>query len=182
MANKKRKSRASSAKPGAALRGLTGSDHAALDAFVRGNAWLKSLLCTLARRGVALRRDHPARARTLLEVLSVYPLFKAGRFLFDLLELEDFMIDGEPPGVMPSALNAAALAQLAFFLNQLKSAVDGNASAAAAPRPEIPADVVIGPTDSDLPPLEAGYYLYEDVVLGALVTSGPLLEARDQAR
>lgn len=30
-------------------------------------------------------------------------------------------------------------------------------------------------SDDELPPLEAGFYLYEDIVLGALVVLGPLL-------
>jgi len=39
-----------------------------------------------------MRRDEPERARGLLEALGVWPLYKGGQFLFDLLEWEDFML------------------------------------------------------------------------------------------
>jgi hypothetical protein len=149
-----------------------------LATLVQGNEWLRSLLCTLARRGVALRKREPTRARALLDELSVYPVYKAGRFLFDLLELEDFMVDGDPPPILSSALDGTAVVRLGGILRRLAAAVDGSIAAGGATLPE-GANVDIGaPVDADeLPPLEAGYYLYDDVVLGAVATAGPVLAA-----
>jgi len=72
-------------------------DAAVLDLVHRSNARLRAALCTVARHGVAMRRDEPERARGLLEALGVWPLYKGGQFLFDLLEWEDFMLDGDTP-------------------------------------------------------------------------------------
>ena len=52
------------------------------------------LLCTLARRGKALERHQPERAAFLLAALRPHPLYKAGRLAFDMLEIEDLMLDG----------------------------------------------------------------------------------------
>ena len=52
------------------------------------------LLCTLARRGKALERDQPERAALLLTALRPHPLYKGGRLAFDMLEIEDLMLDG----------------------------------------------------------------------------------------
>ncbi len=54
------------------------------------------LLCTLARRGKALEARHPERAAFLLAVLRPHPLYKGGRLAFDMLEIEDLMLDGLP--------------------------------------------------------------------------------------
>jgi hypothetical protein len=52
------------------------------------------LLCTLARRGKALERHEPERAAFLLAALRPHPLYKGGRLAFDMLEIEDLMLDG----------------------------------------------------------------------------------------
>jgi hypothetical protein len=52
------------------------------------------LLCTLARRGKALERDEPGRVEFLLMAVRSHPLYKGGRLAFDMLEIEDLMLDG----------------------------------------------------------------------------------------
>ena len=142
----------------------------------RGNEWLRAVLCTMARRGVAFRRAHPERASALLEALSTLPLFKGGHFLFDLMEWEDFMLDGPAPPIVPTVLDAAALFRIAAFLEHAKALFDGGAAS------ELSGLQVAGGalSDTDLPPLEAGFYLYQDVVLGALASTAPLLAAARQ--
>lgn len=110
------------------------------------NVAMRGLLCTLARLGVAFRRAEPARARDWADELSVHPFYKGGQFLFDLLEWEDFMLDGPPPPVLDGTYLTDALRPLLGLLGQ-------------APIPEPPAF-------GDLPALEAGFFLYRDVVLG----------------
>lgn len=58
------------------------------------------LLCTLARRGKALERDAPQRAALLLDAVRFHPLYKGGRLTFDMLEIEDLMLDGSPADSM----------------------------------------------------------------------------------
>lgn len=139
----------------------------------RGNDWLRAVLCTLARRGVAFRNAHPERAGALLEVLATLPLFKGGHFLFDLMEWEDFMLDGPAPPIVPTVLDAAALFRIAAFLERTKTFFDGGVV------PELSGLQVTGGamTDVDLPPLEAGFYLYQDAVLGVFTSAAPLLAA-----
>ncbi|RKT53714.1 lectin-like domain-containing protein [Saccharothrix australiensis] len=78
-------------------------DLATLGFVHQANLRLRAVLCTLARRGVALRQAEPERARQILDALAPWPLYKGGQFLFDLLEWEDFMVDGEPPPVLSHA-------------------------------------------------------------------------------
>ncbi|MBG0854041.1 hypothetical protein I2W78_19865 [Streptomyces spinoverrucosus] len=75
----------------------------------RGNSRTRAVLCTLARHGVALRLTQPHRADTLLQALAPWPVFKAGQFLFDLLEWEDFMTHGPAPALMSEAELRGAL-------------------------------------------------------------------------
>jgi hypothetical protein len=155
-------------------------DLLALDLVGRGSAWLRAVLCTLARRGVALRNRDPARAQAILHALEVSPLYKGGHFLFDLLEWEDFMVDGPPPPLVPTALDARALARLTHFLSGLRAQLDGALDVPGVESVEnvVPADAAPGPSpdaDADLPPLEAGFFLYEDVILGVVQAVGGVL-------
>ncbi|SDP52186.1 hypothetical protein SAMN04487981_12537 [Streptomyces sp. cf386] len=96
-------------------------DAAVLDLVRRSNARTRAVLCTLARHGVAMRHEEPERAARLLEALGVWPVYKGGQFLFDLLEWEDFMLDGDPPPpIRPQDLAAA----LRLPLRLLSEAVD----------------------------------------------------------
>lgn len=149
---------------------LAAEDLRALQAIQRGNEWLRAILCTLARRGVAFRKKYSERASEILMILAPLPYYKAGQFLFDLMEWEDFMLDGPTPPVLTSALDVRALKRLASLLNTIQATLDGSQAAAAPPdlfgqllQVEITSLIV---DDRQLPPLEAGFYLYQDVVLG----------------
>ncbi len=96
----------------------TPDDRELLEEVAGGNAWLRSVLCTLARRGTRIRREQPERASALLDALAAWPWFKAGQFLFDLMEWEDFMVDGPAPPELPSALDAVAWERLARRLRE----------------------------------------------------------------
>jgi uncharacterized repeat protein (TIGR01451 family) len=178
---------------GSALRE---GDRAAMRFLARANTGLRAVLCTLARRGVAIRQDDPQRARHILDALASWPFYKGGQFLFDLLEWEDFMIDGEPPPVLSRAeLGAlldlpvrwadtavtavethapdplrriAATPQLRWLADTARSTLHGvvrGLTEVLAPPPGAP-DADAGATDDALPPLEGGFYLYQDVVVG----------------
>jgi hypothetical protein len=152
---------------------LQPEDFALLESLRQGGEWLRAVLCTLARRGRAFRDAEPERAGALLDALRVYPWYKGGQFLFDLMEWEDFMLEGPPPPILPTILDAAALSRLAASLHRLKAHLDSSSADA-----ELPA--VSGPllaADAELPPLEPGMYLYEDVVLGAIWSVLPALRA-----
>jgi hypothetical protein len=159
--------------PGGEAPTVHPGDRALLAAVQQGNAWLRGVACTLARRGVAFREEHPERAEVLLDALASWPLYKAGQFLFDLLELEDFMLDGDEPSVVTTTLDPAALHRLAGFLRSLRRHIDG---AAAQDGAELVTAASTAPeAGRDLPPLEAGFYLYQDVVLGILESTRPLV-------
>ena len=72
------------------------------------------LLCTLARRGKALELHQPQRAAFLLAALRPHPLYKGGRLAFDMLEIEDLMLDAPPVDPLTD-----------FQLTQMLSAVAG---------------------------------------------------------
>ena len=114
------------------------------------NLVLRAGLCTLARLGVALRRTEPDRARAWADALLTHPIYKGGQFLFDLVEWEDFMLDGPPPPVAATLARDVAM--------RLAEALGLDAAAFPAAPPE---------TDP-LPDLESGFYLYRDVVLGVI--------------
>jgi hypothetical protein len=127
------------------------TDYALLSMLQAQNASVRAVLCTLARHGVAFRLREPDRASRWLDLLSVHPLMKGGQFLFDLLEWEDFLLDGEPPPLLDASSLAPILDHVAkaFGVKIEPGAVQWTAS-------------------TELPPLQAGYYLYRDVVLGLL--------------
>jgi hypothetical protein len=157
--------------------GLPLEDLALLAGLQRGNDWLRGVLCTLARRGLGFRQQAPERAEQLLAALSRYPYYKAGQFVFDLMEWEDFMLDGPPPPLVPTALDGPALKRITELLNEFRQHLDG-----ALPDvvPEIvPATneqpALEATLDSDLPPLEASLYLYQEVVLGILCSARSLI-------
>ncbi|HEY0551508.1 MAG TPA: hypothetical protein VGF13_18030 [Verrucomicrobiae bacterium] len=135
------------------------ADSQLLDLIRSHDAILRSALCTLARRGVAFRKSQPNRAAQWLDHLSRHPVFKGGQFLFDLLEWEDFMLDGPPPPLLGEP-------EILALLNRIAQAIG------AAQGQTTNLGFVFQPTGSKdasaLPPLEAGFYLYRDVVLGVL--------------
>lgn len=126
------------------------ADQALLGLLRAQNVMARTGLCTLARRGVAFRGREPDRARAWVEALSPHPMYKAGQFLFDLMEWEDFMLDDDPPA--PDDTQASALAARILEALGLPAAAQASAS----------------PSDGPLPDLEPGFHLYRDVVLGLL--------------
>ncbi|GCB53162.1 hypothetical protein [Streptomyces sp. NL15-2K] len=203
----------------AATDPLTTTDHQAFAFLGQVNNCLRQCLCTLARHGVALRQRAPARARLLLDTVRPWPLYKGGQFLFDLMEWEDLMVDGDPPPLMPTeriisasflpmqllAATAEAPTATKLILGQrtaaaldlplrLLASTARTAFLCAAqdltdllgtPTPQAKTDDDTGHTTAaesdaehtaaELPPLESGFYLYEDIVLGTLAVLGPLL-------
>ncbi|MCE6996138.1 hypothetical protein LZG04_15190 [Saccharothrix sp. S26] len=173
--------------PDSALRD---SDRAALRFVGRINTRLRAVLCTLARRGVAIRQDDPRRARQILDALAPWPFYKGGQFLFDLLEWEDFMIDGDPPPIVSRPTLGALLDLPTSWADAAFAAIDTHAPGPLRPivaNPQVKwltataqstlHGVVRGLTglitppgtpdaDDTLPPLESGFHLYADVVLG----------------
>lgn len=128
---------------------LTQDDLVLLDLFHARSQDLRAVAVTLARLGVRWRQAQGARTAAWLKQLETHPFYKAGQVLFDLLEWEDFMLDG--PGELANPQAIAAL--LNRFSAQLGITIP------ALPLP------------ADLPALEPGFYLYRDVVLGILWTA-----------
>ena len=60
------------------------------------------LLVTLARRGKALQQDESQRAASLLAGVETHSLYKAGRLAFDMMEIEDLILDGSQLDPMSS--------------------------------------------------------------------------------
>lgn len=156
---------------------FTSEDLALFRHLRAGNAWLRALLATLARRGVAFRRDHPERARAWLDELAVFPYYKAGQFLFDLLEWEDFVLD-EPAETLPTALDLEAVRRLSDALGSVQAHLDGAVPLEPAQRPPF---LVTLADETELPPLEGGFYLYQDVVLGVLHSVLPAFREQPNA-
>lgn len=145
------------------------ADLTLLDALRHQDQGLRAVLCTLARQGMALRRDAPRRAAAWLDELAPHPLLKGGQFLFDLLEWEDFMLDGAAPPLLDPQSLRTVLDRLAATLRGVGAALD---PAALAPRGSAQLQPV---ADDKLPPLTASRYLFHEVVLGAvaLLTAAP---------
>ncbi|MFF8592373.1 hypothetical protein ACF061_13145 [Streptomyces sp. NPDC015220] len=227
---------------------LSPTDHRAFAFLGQANSRLRQCLCTLARHGVAVRGREPERARLLLDTVRPWPLYKGGQFLFDLMEWEDLMVDGDPPPLLPAeriaalcslpvqwlaATTAGAPAAtrlipgrrtaaaldlpLRLLAGAARAALQGAAQdltdllgtpgpkngtgtgtgtgpgsgtgagpghgddSEAGPAGSATADgpgadtAGAGDVGDELPPLEAGFYLYEDIALGALAVLGPLL-------
>lgn len=158
---------------------LIPEDLKVLTAILNGNEWLRAALCTLARRGIAFRQAHPERAKYFLETLSGYPIFKAGQFLFDLMEWEDFMLDGPPLALLPTALDSESAARILKLLNSIKAHIDGAVTEDVA---TLDPGMIFTYPHEDLPPLEGGFYLYQDVVIGIIESFGSLIRATNETR
>ena len=155
---------------------LRPEDVALLLSLEQSGEWLRAVLCTLARRGRGFREAQPQRARALLDALSVFPWYKGGQFLFDLMEWEDFMLMEPPPPIVATAFDAAALRRITETLNQIRQHLDG-----ASPGPPAPTATAVAMAIPDsLPELEASMFLYEDVVLGVVASYLPSF-TNDQA-
>jgi hypothetical protein len=145
--------------------GFTPEETDTLAAIARGNEWLRAVLCTLARRGIGYRQAQPDRAREIIRLFSPYPFYKAGQFLFDLMEWEDFMLDGPAPPILPTVFDERALAHLSHLLHSVRRGLDGSILEEMESVLSPPAD---GLPDENLPPIEPSLYLYQDVILGSI--------------
>lgn len=134
------------------------------------------LLCSLGRRGKAMERDDPERAELLLTVVRAHPLYKAGRLAFDMLEIEDLMLDGPPVDQLGLAEVSRALGLVASRVEDLLAGlrqigvISGNGPGPSMPAPPLPLvrlEPAHEPT-SPAPELQSSDYLYDFVVLGLL--------------
>ena len=139
---------------------------------------------TLARRGTALRQQSPDRAFELLQLLSPHPFYKGGQFLFDLLEWKILLSTGRRRIQSNTILDTDSVRAISGVLRGLKGYLDG-----ALPR-DMNVITSLDPmsfvtTGEDLPPLEPGFYLYQDIVLGllnAVIQRRPLCLTIDPAQ
>jgi hypothetical protein len=139
------------------------ADQQLLDAIRTHDEGLRALLCTLARHGLGMKRATPQLAQRWIDELAPHPYYKGGQFLFDLLEWEDFMLDGAPPPVLDAAAACRMLDRLAASLRGLVTVVD------RGPAAGLEAVVAPGGFENDrLPELASKDYLFPCVVLGAL--------------
>lgn len=155
----------------------------------------RALLVNLGRRGKALERDDSARAALLLAAVRPHPFYKAGRLTFDMLEIEDLMLDGPPVDpvdqrdlVQMSIAVAGRWMDLVGAVVNLGSArrngdsppaiteTDGHAS--AEPQVRVAPEEVPEGTKPD-PELSSSDYLYDFVVLAVLDLLGGAI-AREQ--
>jgi hypothetical protein len=96
-------------------------------------------------------------------------MFKGGQFLFDLLEWEDFMLDGDAPPL----LHGPALQQA---LQRLTATLRGISAGLGSPMPDagtVNLDAASAGAVPELPALHSSHYLFHDVVLGALALITP---------
>jgi hypothetical protein len=135
------------------VTGLTPSDRKLIALVATQDHVLRSGLSTLARLGVRLRRADPGRAEALVEQFEAHPFYKAGQTLFDLFEFEDFILDGDSAPV-DADMMLKVVRPLAEWLGLPPVAV-----------PELP----------ELPDLEAGFYLFRDVVIGTVSLGSDLM-------
>lgn len=158
-------------------------DRAVLARVDEGNAWLRAVLCTVARRGTLVRHREPERAAALIEALSPWPWFKGGQFLFDLMEWEDFMVDGPPPPLLASVLGSGSVRRIAAMLAAARALLDDAGAAALRDAESAYQQVAVdlAHAEAELPDLEPGLYLYHDVVLGAVVSIGPIIVSAQNA-
>ena len=154
--------------------GFTPEERDALTAIAQGNEWLRAVLCTLARRGIAYRQSQTERAQEIIRILSPYPFYKAGQFLFDLMEWEDFMLDGPSPPILPTVFDERALTQLSHLLHSVRRGLDGSILEEVE---TVLSPPVGGHPDENLPPIEPSLFLYQDVILGSIFS---IVAAREE--
>jgi hypothetical protein len=152
----------------------------------------REMLVKLGRRGKALERAQPGRGALLLSAVRPHPLYKAGRLAFDMLEIEDLILDGPPVDpINEQDLIGTLIAvggrwlDFAAALQRLGSGRRvGRSSPMAAetdrpgpllPRVHLVPDDAVDTTGPD-PELISSDYLYDLVVLGFLDLLGGAAE------
>ena len=91
------------------------------------------------------------------------------------------MVDGPPPPLMPTALEAVAWQRVAERISGIQGLFDGGTGTVGgnARRIADEFDVAMSVAAQDLPQLEPGLHLYRDVVLGLVASAGPALRAEN---
>jgi hypothetical protein len=152
----------------------------------------REVLVRLGRRGKALDRAQPGRGALLLAAVRPHPLYKAGRLAFDMLEIEDLILDGPPVdpinqhdlvGVLIAVAGrwldfAAALQRLGSDRRDGASSpvtAETDRPAPLLPRVHLAPDEHVEATEPD-PELISSDYLYDFVVLGFLDLLGGAAE------
>jgi hypothetical protein len=157
----------------------------------------RALLVNLGRRGKALERDEPARATLLLAAVRPHPFYKAGRLTFDMLEIEDLMLDGPPVDPVDERdlvqMSIGAAGRWLDFMVAMQNLgsdrrngesppavteTDGHVS--PLPRVRVALEEVPDETKPD-PELLSSDYLYDFVVLGVLALLGGAIERDHQS-
>ena len=154
------------------------------------------ILCTLARHGKRVEHDQPDRAESMLSAVRYHPLYKGGRLAFDMLEIEDLMLEEASvpsiDGLDLFRLSSAGLTGLFDMLGRLGaeasddsvvSSTKNTPESAARPNggvPELPrvtfgaglggenGSVTRPKPSAHEPDLKSSDYLYDYVVLGIL--------------
>jgi hypothetical protein len=161
---------------------MTPADQQVIHWIRRSNARVRAALLALARAGKAMVRDEPERARSLLDAVFAHPIYKALRVQFDLLEIEDLMLDVPMPVDLGGwASESSTMARLASILVTALSAPNAAPNAQEllkfselARDPSMPAEL---PPLEGWPELLAADYLYDLVVLGVLRLLAKLAQA-----
>ena len=161
---------------------MASGDELLLQRIVLATQGTRALLCALARRGKALRRDEPERAERLLGAVLAHPLYKGARLLFDMLELEDLMLDGPRLEQMDGFFEASQASRLLARLEELSRELGTAAAPEAAPSQTIdPRGFTLPPEPAPplgWPELTSADYLYDMVVLGTLRQASRVAAAR----
>ena len=140
-----------------------------LQQLQRGNEWLRAVLCTLARRGLAFRQAYPLPAQYVIQSITGLPYYKGAQFLFDLMEWEDFMLDGPPPPVLDAIFNAPMSQQLKAFLSTISKML----SAQFGGNNQMNGAANLGDftfPEGELPPLDGSIFLFQEVILGLMIS------------
>lgn len=167
------------------------SDARLIDYIQRATRGGSMLLRTLGVRGKALERDDPERAALLLAAVRSHPLYKGGRLAFDMLELEDLMLDASSVTLLDDVQLAQLLSAVTANAQNIMEAILGlgagerDGAAAQTPATFLPR-ISFGPASDSLerssasdndnggkaaepePHLLSSDYLYDYVVLGFL--------------
>jgi hypothetical protein len=112
---------------------VSARDEKLIEQIQRATEGASRLLCTLARRGKTMERDEPQRTALLLAAVRSHPLYKGGRLAFDMLEIEDIMLDASSLDPMSTAEVVQVLRgrahRLAEALARMGSRKEGRATA-----------------------------------------------------
>ena len=158
----------------------------------------REMLVKLGRRGKALARAQPGRGVLLLTAVRPHPLYKAGRLAFDMLEIEDLILDGPPVDpinqhdlvgmLIPVAGRwldfAAALQRLGSGRRDGGSPNETATSRRRGPllpRVHLAPEEAVDASEPD-PELASSDYLYDLVVLGILDLLGGAAETSPDLR